>query len=155
MTSSTLLIHPVGEASAPFDLTDTEIGAARARGAALDGAEPRALSARYDPASGRIVVDLANGCELAFPARRVQGLAHAKDGDLADVEVTAAGRGLHWPTVDVDVTVPGLLAGLFGTKAWTARELARHAGRATSTAKAEAARENGRKGGRPRKPSAI
>ena len=42
--------------------------------------------------------------------------------------------------------VPGLLAGLFGTKAHQARR----AGRATSPAKAAAARRNGTKGGRAR-----
>jgi hypothetical protein len=47
----------------------------------------------------------------------------------------------------VDLSIPGLLAGLFGTKAY----MARRAGQAKSPAKAAAARENGRKGGRPRK----
>ena len=43
------------------------------------------------------------------------------------------------------------LMGLFGTRAWMAREQARIAGTARSPAKAAAARENGRKGGRPRR----
>jgi hypothetical protein len=47
----------------------------------------------------------------------------------------------------VDLSIPGLLAGLFGTKSY----MARHAGQATSAAKAAAARVNGAKGGRPRK----
>lgn len=47
----------------------------------------------------------------------------------------------------MDLSVPGLMAGLFGTKAY----MARRAGQATSAAKAAAARKNGRKGGRPRR----
>jgi hypothetical protein len=47
--------------------------------------------------------------------------------------------------------VPGLLAGLFGTKAYMDRQRAARAGSATAAAKAAAARRNGAKGGRPRK----
>jgi hypothetical protein len=70
---------------------------------------------------------------------------------LAQVEVDGAGFNLHWPTLDVDLYVPALVAGIFGTRAWMTRELARRAGLATSPAKAEAARRNGARGGRPRK----
>lgn len=57
------------------------------------------------------------------------------------------GYALRWETLDVDFTVPGLLAGIIGTKKY----MASLAGRATSPAKAAAARANGAKGGRPRK----
>jgi hypothetical protein len=63
--------------------------------------------------------------------------------------VLGLGIGLHWEQLDVDVSVPGLLAGLFGTKAWMDRQRAARAGTARSPAKAEAARRNGAKGGRP------
>jgi hypothetical protein len=132
-------------------LTAADLTAARRRGPAADAAEPRAAAARYDAASGRVIVDLTNGCVFAFPARALQGLAEAFDPDLATVEVTAAGYSLHWPPLDADFTVPGLLMGLFGTRAWLAQDQARRAGSAKSPAKAAAARENGRKGGRPRR----
>ena len=132
-------------------IEDAEIAAARRRGERLALTEPRATAARYDAASGRVIVDLANGCTFAFPARALQGLADARDEDLARVEVLGAGHGLHWEPLDADFTVPGLLMGLFGTRAWMAREQARRAGAATSPAKAAAARENGKKGGRPRR----
>jgi hypothetical protein len=51
----------------------------------------------------------------------------------------------------VDLFVPALVAGRFGSRAWMVRELARHAGQAKSPAKAAAAKANGAKGGRPRK----
>ena len=124
------------------------IAAARRRGAALDLTEPSAVQARYE--SGRVVVELANGCAFAFPARGLEGLAEASDAELRGVEVTGGGHGLHWESLDADFTVAGLLMGLFGTRAWMAREQARRAGAVTSPAKAAAARENGRKGGRPR-----
>ena len=55
---------------------------------------------------------------------------------MAKVEVRGAGHGLHWEALDADFTVPGLIMGLFGTRAWMAREQARHAGAAKSPAKA-------------------
>jgi len=61
------------------------------------------------------------------------------------------GFNLHWPKLDVDIYVPALVAGIFGTQDWMRKALARQAGRSTSAAKTTAARENGRKGGRPRK----
>lgn len=112
--------------------------------------EPRAREARYDRATGRIIVELANGCSFAFPARQAEGLTEASDADLAVVEILGQGSGLHWERLDVDLSVPGLLAGLFGTKAYMDRLRAARAGSATSPAKAEAARRNGLRGGRPR-----
>ena len=128
------------------EATDVEIDAALARGRAARLAEPRAAGARYDGASGRVVVELTNGCTFAFPARLAQGLERATDEQLAAVEILGAGSGLHWEDLDVDLSVPGLLAGLLGTAAW----MAGRAGSATSPAKAAAARANGRRGGRPR-----
>ena len=98
-----------------------------------------------------MVVDLTNGCSFVFPARSLQGLARASDAALAEVEILGSGHGLHWRALDADFTVPGLLMGVFGTRAWMASELARRAGQAKSPAKAAAARANGRKGGRPRR----
>lgn len=129
------------------DLTDAAIDAALERGRAAHAAEPRATAARYDRTSGRVVVDLENGCTFAFPPRLAQGLKAASDDQLAAVEILGRGYGLHWEGLDVDLSLPGLMAGIFGTKSW----MARRAGQATSAAKSAAARANGAKGGRPRK----
>ena len=129
------------------ELTDTAIDAALERGRAARASEPRAVAARFDRASGRVIVDLENGCTFAFPPRLAQGLEGATDDQLASIELLGRGYGLHWEELDVDLSLPGLMAGIFGTKAW----MARRAGQATSPAKAAAARVNGAKGGRPRK----
>jgi hypothetical protein len=81
----------------------------------------------------------------------VQGLEHATPAALAIIEISPLGDGLHWPVIDADLYVPGLLQGVFGSKSWVARHLGAAGGRARSDAKVAAARENGRKGGRPRK----
>lgn len=95
----------------------------------------------------KIALSLDDGLpELIFAI----GMKAATPDQLAGVEIAGAGSGLHWEALDVDLSVPALMAGSFGTKAWM-RELARRAGSVTSPAKAAAARANGAKGGRPRK----
>lgn len=129
------------------ELTDAQIDAALARGKAARSSEPHAAAARYDRELGRVIVDLSNGCTFAFPPRLAQGLEDATDDQLAEVEILGAGYGLRWAALDADLSIPGLLAGIFGTRAY----MARRAGQARSEAKTAAARANGIKGGRPRK----
>jgi hypothetical protein len=133
----------------------TMIAQAERRGQRAVRTEPRARAARYDRKSGRVIVDLTNGCSFAFPARKAQGLERASDQELTQIEILGLGLGLHWDKLNVDLSVPGLLAGLFGTKAYMDRQRAARAGSATSAAKAAAARRNGAKGGRPRKTAAA
>ena len=134
-----------------LELTNTQIDAAIERRKAARLHEPRAVSARYNRRHRQVIVELTNGCTFSFPPHLAQGLETATDDDLARVEILGAGYALHWDSLDADVSVPGLLAGLFGTRA----HMARLAGQATSPAKAAAARTNGAKGGRPRKPAAA
>jgi hypothetical protein len=129
------------------ELTEAQIDAAIERGRIADETEPRAAAARYDAKSGRVIIDLTNGATFAFPARLAEGLADASPDELANIEILGFGFGLHWEKLDVDYSVPGLVAGIFGTRRWMAAQ----AGRARSPAKAAAARANGAKGGRPRK----
>jgi hypothetical protein len=117
--------------------------------------EPRAISARYEADRDRVLVDLANGCTYAFPTHLVEDLQGASAADLAHIEVDGLGFNLHWPALEVDLYVPALVCGIFGTRAWMTRELARVAGQAKSSAKAAAARSNGAKGGRPRKAASL
>jgi hypothetical protein len=112
-----------------------------------------AVAARYDRRRARIVVSLNTGVEVTFPPKLAEGLADASPSNLAQIEITPSGLGLHWPKLDADLYVPGLLAGAFGGKQWMAAQLGAAGGSARSKAKAQAARANGRLGGRPRKSS--
>jgi hypothetical protein len=131
-----------------------QIPAAIERTQRADRTEPRAAAASYDRVSGRVRIDLTNGCAFEFPAGLAQGLEGAAADDLALVEVDPGGEGLRWERLDVDLSVPGLLAGVFGGEAWMrqmGRQMGQKGGSARTQSKAHAARENGKRGGRPRK----
>ncbi len=117
--------------------------------------QPRAIHAHYDRRVARVVISLDNGLEIAFPPRLAEGLANATPADLSAIEISPLGDGLHWPALDADLSVPGLLAGVFGSRRWLAAQLGASGGRARSEAKTASSRENGRKGGRPRKTATV
>ena len=133
------------------EISDTAIQQAEQRMRDRLASAPRAIAARYDRRVSRVVVTLSNGLELAFPPHMAEGLADAKPADLAVIEITPAGLGLHWPRLDADLYLPTLLQGVFGSPRWMAGLLGKSGGLARTAAKVAAARENGRKGGRPRK----
>jgi Protein of unknown function (DUF2442) len=128
--------------------TETKLQAARARWADERSARPTPVAARFDRETGRIVVDFANGATFLIPARALEGLEHATADQLAEVELLGE-TGLHWETLDVDYTIQGLMAGIFGSRAFL--EAQRRGGQSRSPAKIAASRANGAKGGRPRK----
>lgn len=90
------------------------------RAAAADATEPRARFARFDRRSRRVIVELRNRARFIFPPDLVEGLEGAPVADLVRVEVSPSGAGLHWPTLDVDFSLPALMAGVFGSRAWMA-----------------------------------
>jgi hypothetical protein len=76
----------------------------------------------------------------------VEGLSGACRADLAEIEISPTGTGLHWPRLDADLYIPALLQGVFGSKSWMAHQLGAAGGSARSDAKKAAARVNGAKG---------
>ncbi|MGC1309152.1 MAG: DUF2442 domain-containing protein [Phormidesmis sp.] len=110
-------------AESVFDevLLTQQIERAKKAAAVANTTEPRATSAHYDADSGLIVVRLKSGATFSFPSQIAQGLTNATDEELAKIELTPSGDGLHWESLDADLHVPGLLAGVFGTKSWMAR----------------------------------
>lgn len=134
-----------------MDLTDSDIARANAAGRELLDTAARAVSARYIPETGLVVLDLTNGCIFGFPAQSVQDLHGATPDDLAEIEVEGKGLSLRWPRLDADLYVPALVAGVFGTRQWMARDMGSRGGSARSAVKAAVSRANGAKGGRPRK----
>jgi hypothetical protein len=144
------IAHDKAVGGGQINLTDAEIDAATARGKRSRKVLPHAASARYDHKLRQIVVKYTNGTTFSFPPALVQGLSGASAEQLADIRILGKGFGLHWEVLDVDLSVPGLIEYVFGSR----KLMAKHAGQAKSPAKSKAARANGAKGGRPRKPRA-
>lgn len=134
-----------------MSITDAEFNAANQRAAIKKALFPAAVSVCYDQSIGRVVVVLESGLELAFSPTLVPGLARAQPDDLADIEISPSGLGIHFPNLDEDLYLPALLEGFLGSKRWMASEMGKRGGKATTRAKAVAARKNGKLGGRPRK----
>jgi len=109
-----------------------------------------AVSAYYDHAEQRIVVELGSKLTLSFSPHDAQGLENAKPSELDRIEISPSGLGLHFPKLDADIYIPGLLEGFLGSKKWMAARLGQAGGQSRSRAKKAASRANGRLGGRPK-----
>ena len=127
-----------------------QIPAARARERRDRKQGLRASAARYDRTTGRVVLELTNGCLFAFPVGAIPTLRSASGSELATVEIDPSGGTLRWDDLDVDLSVPGLLLSAVGIDEGR-RHFASLAGSVRSDAKSRAARANGKKGGRPKK----
>lgn len=106
-------------------------------------------SVTYRRATKRVVIELVTGIQLSIPVSRIEGLADAAASALLEMEISPSRLGIHWPQLDVDLYVPGVLQGNLGSRKWMASQLGKAGGSSTSEAKRAAARENGRLGGRP------
>lgn len=131
-------------------ITDRQMRTARARAQELKSHVPRATGAAYNPDTGLVCIRLSNGVVIGLPAAQTQGLEAASTKNLSVIRVSPSGYGIHFPKLDVDLYLPALMEGIFGTQAWMA-ERGRKGGQAATQAKKSAARANGKLGGRPRK----
>ena len=111
--------------------------------------DPRVVKAQYDADEDLVSLWFADELRISIPRKQLQGLDRANRTQLSKIEIVGQGTGLHWPLLDADHYVLGLLEHRFGTKQWM-NEIGRRGGLAKSKAKSKAARRNGLKGGRPR-----
>jgi hypothetical protein len=124
---------------------------ANRRAMRLQSSTPRIIRAHYDRARGQVVIHLSSRMDLSFSPQDAQGLEKAKPAQLEEIEISPSGFGIHFPKLDADLYLPGLLEGLLGSKRWMAARLGQVGGVSRSPAKRAAARANGKLGGRPRK----
>jgi hypothetical protein len=109
-----------------------------------DKVEPRAQAARYDANSHRLIIELRSGVTVMVPCALIQGLSDAPPNEIARVKIVARGEDLHWPALDVQISVPRLMAGIFGTRKWMA-EIRRQGERVKSEKKAGSSRATGQR----------
>ena len=58
-----------------------------------------------------LVVELVDGRTVSVPLVWFPRLAHATRRQLENFEILADGEGIHWPDIDEDLSVAGLLRG--------------------------------------------
>lgn len=70
---------------------------------------PHAVAVRCT--EDELVVSLSDGRVLSVPLAWFPRLAHATPEQLREFELLGEGEGIHWPSIDEDVSVRGLLEG--------------------------------------------
>jgi hypothetical protein len=130
-------------------VSSRQIDSAIARAGQFEAYDPRVVRVQYEEKKDLVSLFFADGLKVSIPRKQMQDLGDANQSQLSKIEIVGNGTGLHWPLLDVDHYVPGLLQHRFGTKRWM-NEIGRRGGLVKSAAKAKAARRNGLKGGRPR-----
>ena len=63
---------------------------------------------------GRIYVSMSSGLDFSFPIQGNPRLEGKPDHLLSEIEVSPF--GLHWPTLDEDLSIKGVLAGDYGQR---------------------------------------
>jgi hypothetical protein len=76
--------------------------------------ELSALAIEADAEDGVVCVRLSDGREIRFPASKNRRLRDATPEQLANIEIICNGTGLHWPNLDEDLSVLGILEGRLG-----------------------------------------
>ncbi|VEP18154.1 conserved hypothetical protein [Hyella patelloides LEGE 07179] len=116
----------------------------------INKTEPRAEKVLFDRDTKTLAIYFINGSIFSCPIDLIEGVSELENEIIAEVKLTPNQKGLRWETADIDLSIQGLLLGIFGTKSWM-KEIASKGGKSKSERKQTASRENGKKGGRPRK----
>ena len=127
---------------------EAQIDKAIARQSEIDAVEPRAKQVIFT--DDRFTIYFNNEVTFSFLAKTIEAIAQLSTEELATVELTPSGKGLRWDKPDIDLSIQGLLLGIFGSNLWM-KQIASKGGTSTSEKKQLASRINGKKGGRPRK----
>lgn len=127
---------------------EEQIDAAIANQVEIDKVEPRANKVLFQ--NGKIILNFNNGATFSFFPESIEAISTLPKEVLATVKLTPSGKGLRWEEFDIDLSIQGLLLGIFGSNVWI-KEIASKGGKVKSSRKAIAAKANGKKGGRPSK----
>ena len=73
----------------------------------------KATKAWYE--NGRICFLLSDKKEIRFPVALNNRLKEATPGQLKNIEIICDGTGLHWPELDEDLSITGIIEGRFGS----------------------------------------
>jgi len=77
--------------------------------AAVSLAQPRLVNVSVT--EDTLSVDLEDGRTIAVPIGWYPRLAYGTPAERASFQISSAGYGIHWPDLDEDIGVDGLLLG--------------------------------------------
>jgi hypothetical protein len=80
-------------------------------GTSLVKLEPLATDVAFPAGAASLLVRLADGREISVPLAWFPRLAEASPAQRADYSLIGGGIGIHWPQIDEDISVSGLLRG--------------------------------------------
>jgi hypothetical protein len=69
-----------------------------------------------------VSVDLEDGRTIAVPIGWYPRLAHGTPAERANFQISGAGYGIHWPDLDEDIGIDGLIVGKQSTESATSFE---------------------------------
>lgn len=82
--------------------------------AATAPAPPRAVNVVVT--DDTLTVDLEDGRTISVPIGWFPRLAYGTPEERANFQISGAGRGIHWPDLDEDIGIEGLLLGKKSTE---------------------------------------
>ena len=77
---------------------------------------PTTLIVKVSVTDDTLSVDLEDGRTIAIPIGWYPRLAHGTPAERANLQISGAGYGIHWPDLDEDIGVEGLLLGKKSTE---------------------------------------
>lgn len=78
--------------------------------------EPRAEGVRYE--DGILHISLTNQTQVGIKTELIQGLKGADPSLISRFYLVAQGEAIFWDELDVHLSIPGLVKGVYGTRAW-------------------------------------
>ena len=70
-----------------------------------------ALAQHVSVSEDTLVVDLVDGRSLSVPVAWYPRIAHGTTAERRNWRLIGRGEGVHWPDLDEDISIEGLLAG--------------------------------------------
>ncbi len=64
--------------------------------------------------NGAICILLSDRKEIRFPIEANTKLRNATEKEIKNIEVICGGTGLHWPDLDEDLSITGIIEGRLG-----------------------------------------
>ncbi len=113
--------------------------------------EPKIDKVYYKSDIDSIIITLLNRVCVSIPRNLISELSGANEKQIKNVTINPLRDTLIWDSIDVHISLKGLLIEYFQLLNWMGPVIAGKNGQIKSAAKAEASRLNGKRGGRPPK----